>query len=167
MGYRTLALLIAFLLFTIFTAINWPAFTVPTTLSFGFGSVQGPLGLILLGVIVFVCAVFLLLLAVQQASVLAETRRMAKELSAQRTLADQAEASRFTELRGHIDQALQRGSSVANVGAGPSDLAPRLDRIESALKAQAEHSNALAATIGELDDRIERLLTTTRQPPGD
>ena len=166
MGYRTLALVIAFLLFTIFAAINWPAFTAPTTLSFGFGSVQGPLGLILLGVIVFVCAVFLLLLAVQQASVLAETRRMAKELSAQRTLADQAEASRFTELRAYIDQALQRGSGAVTAGA-PADLGARLDRIESALKAQAEHSNALAATIGELDDRIERLLTAPRQPPGD
>ena len=163
MGYRTLALVIAFLLFTIFAAVNWPAFTAPTTLSFVVGSVQAPLGLILLGVIVFVCALFLLLLAVQQASVLVETRRMAKELSAQRTLADQAEASRFTELRAHFDQVLQRAQGGAT--GAPTDLAGRLDRIEVALKAQAEHSNALAATIGELDDRIERLLATPREPP--
>ena len=165
MGYRTLALVIAFLLFTIFAAVNWPAFTAPTTLSFVVGSIEAPLGLILLGVIVFVCAAFLLLLAVQQASVLVETRRMAKELSAQRTLADQAEASRFTDLRAYIDQVLQRDRPG---GAGiPVDLAARLDRIEAGLKAQAEHSNTLAATIGELDDRIERLLAISRQPPGD
>ena len=164
MGYRTLALVIAFLLFTIFAAVNWPAFTAPTTLSFVVGSIEAPLGLILLGVIVFVCAAFLLLLAVQQASVLVETRRMAKELSAQRTLADQAEASRFTDLRAYIDQVLQRDRPG---GAGiPVDLAARLDRIEAGLKAQAEHSNTLAATIGELDDRIERLLAISRQPPG-
>jgi hypothetical protein len=103
------------------------------------------------------------LLAVQQASVLVETRRMAKELSAQRTLADQAEASRFTDLRAYIDQVLQRDRPG---GAGiPVDLAARLDRIEAGLKAQAEHSNTLAATIGELDDRIERLLAISRQPP--
>jgi uncharacterized integral membrane protein len=163
MGYRTLALVIAFLLFTIFAAVNWPAFTAPTTLSFVVGSIEAPLGLILLGVIVFVCAAFLLLLAVQQASVLVETRRMAKELSAQRTLADQAEASRFTDLRAYIDQVLQRDRPG---GAGiPVDLAARLDRIEAGLKAQAEHSNTLAATIGELDDRIERLLAISRQPP--
>ena len=165
MGYRTLTLVIAFLLFTIFAAVNWPAFTAPTTLSFVVGSIEAPLGLILLGVIVFVCAAFLLLLAVQQASVLVETRRMAKELSAQRTLADQAEASRFTDLRAYIDQVLQRDRPG---GAGiPVDLAARLDRIEAGLKAQAEHSNTLAATIGELDDRIERLLAMSRQPPGD
>jgi uncharacterized integral membrane protein len=163
MGYRTLALVIAFLLFTIFAAVNWPAFTAPTTLSFVVGSIEAPLGLILLGVIVFVCAAFLLLLAVQQASVLVETRRMAKELSAQRTLADQAEASRFTDLRAYIDQVLQRDRPG---GAGiPVDLAARLDRIEAGFKAQAEHSNTLAATIGELDDRIERLLAISRQPP--
>ena len=163
MGYRTLTLVIAFLLFTIFAAVNWPAFTAPTTLSFVVGSIEAPLGLILLGVIVFVCAAFLLLLAVQQASVLVETRRMAKELSAQRTLADQAEASRFTDLRAYIDQVLQRDRPG---GAGiPVDLAARLDRIEAGLKAQAEHSNTLAATIGELDDRIERLLAISRQPP--
>ena len=164
MGYRTLALVIAFLLFTIFAAVNWPAFTAPTTLSFVVGTIEAPLGLILLGVIVFVCAAFLLLLAVQQASVLVETRRMAKELSAQRTLADQAEASRFTDLRAYIDQVLQRDRPG---GAGiPVDLAARLDRIEAGLKAQAEHSNTLAATIGELDDRIERLLAISRQQPG-
>ena len=163
MGYRTLALVIAFLLFTIFAAVNWPAFTAPTTNDSVVGSIEAPLGLILLGVIVFVCAAFLLLLAVQQASVLVETRRMAKELSAQRTLADQAEASRFTDLRAYIDQVLQRDRPG---GAGiPVDLAARLDRIEAGLKAQAEHSNTLAATIGELDDRIERLLAISRQPP--
>jgi uncharacterized integral membrane protein len=163
MGYRTLALVIVFLLFTIFTAVNWPAFTAPTTLSFVVGSVQAPLGLVLLGVIVFVSAVFLLLLAVQQANVLVETRRMTKELSAQRTLADQAEASRFTELRAHLDRVLQ---GVQSGGAG-TDLVARLDRIEAGLKAQVEHSNVLAATIGELDDRIERLLATRLRPPGD
>ena len=166
MGYRTLALVIAFLLFTIFAAVNWPAFTAPTTLSFLFGSVQAPLGLVLLGVIVFVCAIFLLLLALQQANVLVETRRMTKELSAQRTLADQAEASRFTELRAHLDQKLQ-GLQGGVAGTPDVDLTGRLDRIEAALKAQAEHSNALAATLGELDDRIERLLATRQLPPGD
>jgi uncharacterized integral membrane protein len=165
MGYRTLALVIVFLLFTIFTAVNWPAFTAPTTLSFVVGSVQAPLGLVLLGAIVFLSAVFLLLLAVQQANVLAETRRMTKELSAQRTLADQAEASRFTELRAHLDHVLQ---GVQSGGAGAStDLVARLDRIEAGLKAQVEHSNVLAATIGELDDRIERLLATRLPPPGE
>ena len=40
MGYRTLAMVIVFLLFTIFAAVNWPAFTAPTTLSFVVGNVQ-------------------------------------------------------------------------------------------------------------------------------
>lgn len=163
MGLRTFVLLLMVVLFAAFTAVNWSAFTAPTTLSFVFGTVQAPLGLLLLGFIVLIASVFLLLLAVQQATVLVETRRAAKELSAQRALADQAEASRFTELRRHVDEALQRIDG--NEGARQEAILQRIDRLETSLRTHIEQTgNSLAASVGEVDDRIERLAALPRPP---
>ena len=128
----------------------------PTTLSFGFWTAQAPLGLLLLGFTILIAAMFLFLLVVQQATVLAETRRAAKELTAQRTLADQAEASRFTALGEHMDEELRR--LEAQAATRQDNLAQRLNELEQALRAHVDQAgNSLAAFIGELDDRVERI----------
>jgi uncharacterized integral membrane protein len=156
MKARTLFLVLLFALITAFVIVNWPAITAPTTLSLGVGTVQAPLGLLLLGCTVLVAAVLLFLLLVQQAGVIIETRRAAKELAAQRTLADEAEASRFTALRQHLDEALQRVESQA--AARQQALVERIDRTERELHAQLDQTgNSLSAAIGELEDRLERL----------
>ncbi|HEU0200795.1 MAG TPA: LapA family protein [Burkholderiaceae bacterium] len=156
MRLRTVLLLLLLALFAVFTILNWSAFTAPTTLSLLVGTVEAPLGLLLLGFIVLIAAVFLLLLALQQATVLVETRRTAKELSAQRTLADEAEASRFTALRQHLDESLQRFEAQAV--ARHAALMQRLDALEDATRVHIEQTgNSLAAGIGEVDDRVERL----------
>jgi len=103
---RTLIVVFLFLLVVLFAALNWAAFTAPTELWLGVATVRAPLGLILLAVIVFLAAVFLGYVVYLQTSFLMEARRNARELQAQRGLADQAEASRFTELRGHLDARL-------------------------------------------------------------
>ena len=156
MNVRSVLLFLVLALFAGFTLLNWDVIKAPTTLSFGFGTAQAPLGLLLLGFTVLIVAVFLFVLMVQQASVLAETRRTAKELSAQRTLADQAEASRFTALGKHLDEELQRLESQA--AARDAALGQRLDGLEQALRAHVDQaSNSLAAFIGEVDDRLERM----------
>lgn len=86
-----------------------------------------------------VSALFVVYIVYQQAGVILEARRFAKELKAQRELADQAEASRFTELRSFLDGELHRIER---------DLQQRFD----------ESSRTLSACIGELDDKMERLL---------
>ena len=116
MPLRTVLLLVLLLAVALFAALNWTAFLAPTTLSLGVTEVQAPLGLILLGLIAFLTALFLGYLVYLQTTVLMESRRHAKELQVQRELADQAEASRFTELRTHLDS--------------------RLDEIENSLGAQ-------------------------------
>jgi uncharacterized integral membrane protein len=142
--------------FAAFTIANWGAITAPTTLSLIFATVQAPLGLILFGFVVATAGLFLLLLAYQQATVIVEARRTAKELNAQRRLADQAEASRFTELRRHMDEQMQRIETDA--AARQAALVERVDRLEQGLRAQIEQSgNSLAAFVGELDDRVQRL----------
>ena len=67
----------------------------PTHLSLIVADVQAPLGLVMLGLLAGVSCMFVLMIAYIQGTVLVETRRHAKELAAQRELADKAEASRF------------------------------------------------------------------------
>ena len=156
MNLRTVLSVLLLAAFAGFLVLNWNVVSAPTTLSFGFWTAQAPLGLLLLGFTVLITAMFLFLLIVQQATVLVETRRAAKELTAQRALADQAEASRFTALGEHMDQELRR--LQAQAATQQEALAQRLDGLEQALRAHVDQaSNSLAAFIGELEDRVERM----------
>ena len=121
----------------LFALINWTVFSALTPLSLGFTTVQAPLGLIMLGLIAFLCVLFTVWVISLQANSLMDARRQTKELQVQRDLADKAEASRFTELR--------------------SELVARLDRLqrESALTLE-QSGNSVAAHIGQLEDRLER-----------
>jgi uncharacterized integral membrane protein len=126
MPLRTVVLLVVLALVAIFAALNWSAFVAPTTLSFGVAHVEAPLGVIMLALLVVLTALFLLYVVYLQTTVILEWRRREKELQASRELADQAEASRFTELRTHLDT--------------------RLTEIE----------NSLSAQLGEMRDRLQR-----------
>lgn len=110
MKTRTLFLLAVLISIAAFAALNWNAFNAPTTLSVGVASVQAPLGLVMLGLVVFLTALFLVFVVYLQAAVLLDARRHAKDLRANRQLADQAEASRFTELRGFLEAELKNRS---------------------------------------------------------
>jgi uncharacterized membrane protein len=134
MPLRTVFLLIVLAAIALFVALNWSAFLAPTTLSVGFAQVQAPLGLLMLALLAVLTAVFLTYLVYVQTTVLLESRRHAKELQAQRELADQAEASRFTELRGFIDT--------------------RLTEVENSLGAQLGEMRG--STRGSTQDRLER-----------
>jgi uncharacterized integral membrane protein len=126
MPLRSVALLIILAAIAAFALLNWSAFLAPTTLSLGFAQVQAPLGLIMLALIAILTALFLGYLLYLQTTVLFEARRHARELQAQRELAVQAEASRFTELRTYLET--------------------RLTELE----------NSLGAQIGEMRDRFDR-----------
>jgi len=164
MNLRTVLIIVLLALFAGFVALNWSVITAPTTLSFGFWTAQAPLGLLLLGFTVLIAAMFLFLLVIQQATVLVETRRAAKELTAQRALADQAEASRFTALGERLDQELRRLDAQA--ATRQDALAQRLNGLEQSLRTHVDQaSNSLAAFIGELDDRVERIEAARGLPP--
>lgn len=154
MPLRTILLLIALGLIALFAALNWSAVMAPTTLSLGVADVQAPLGLIMLGLIVLLTTLFLVFIVYLQTSVLLEARRHAKELQANRELADQAEASRFTDLRSYLEAELQR---VAERDAeARTVMLARLDDVDRDLRASIEQSgNTLAAYIGELEDRLD------------
>jgi hypothetical protein len=138
-------------LIAFFGFMNWPVLNAPVPLWLGLATITAPLGTVML--VLFGGVVILML--VEQSVALSETRRYARDLDAQRRLADQAEASRFTELRTYLSGELSRSEqrSVDMQGA----LIARVDQLERSLRtALDQQSNSLAATIGELDDRIER-----------
>lgn len=153
MRIRSLFLLLILTLIGAFTALNWNVFLTNTTLSFGLATLQAPLGLIMLGLLFFVVAYFLVYVLYLQSTVLFDARRNAKELQLNRELADKAEASRFTELRDFLDAGLkQRADQDA---AARQTVMARLDALEQTLRTSVEQSgNSLSAYIGELEDRL-------------
>jgi uncharacterized integral membrane protein len=153
MPIRIVLLLIVLAALAIFVVVNWTAFTTPTTLSLLAGSVQAPLGLIMLVITGALALLFLGYAFYLQTSVLLETRRMARELAAQRQLADQAELSRFTELREALDARFDRLDARAEAGGSHNALV--VGRTGDDLRAHIDQGiNGLAAQIAELDDRI-------------
>jgi len=155
MPLRTILLLIVSIAIIIFAALNWGAFTTPTTLRLGFTTAEAPLGLIMLGLTVVMAFLFLIFVTYLQTSVLLENRRHARELQAQRDVAEQAEASRYSRLREFLESELQKiryRSELAETG-----IIARLDQLDRDLRGAVEQAgNTLAAYIGELEDRLQR-----------
>lgn len=153
MRIRSLLLLLVITLIAAFTVLNWNVFLANTTLSFGITTLDAPLGLIMLLMLVFVVAYCLVYVLYLQSNVLMDTRRNAKELQTHRELADKAEASRFTELRNFLEAGMKH--SAEQDKAAQQALVARLDALETALRTSVEQSgNSLSAYIGELEDRL-------------
>jgi uncharacterized integral membrane protein len=128
---RPLLFVLTLVLIGVFAAFNWGAFSTPATLNLLFATVQAPVGLIMLVLLTIACIVFVWWAVAMQARALMDSRRMTKDLQAQRDLADKAEASRFTELRAHLDTGLAQ--------------------VQRSVEAQG---NSLAAQMAQLDDRL-------------
>lgn len=155
MKIRTLFLLLILATIAVFTLLNWGAFMAPTALSLGVTELHAPLGLVMLGLLVLLVAVFLVYVVYLQTSVLMDARHSAKELQQQRKLADQAEASRFTELRTFLELELLK-QTTQNKDSRDALLA-RLEQLERDLRLNIEQStNSLAASVGQLEDRMDR-----------
>ena len=139
MNFLGAIILVALLLLGVFTLANWAALTAPTTLSLVAFNVEGPLGVILLGVTLVLVVLFVLYALTLRTNMLMESRRLNQELQAQRKLAESAETSRFNELHTQIDA--------------------RMDIAEQSMKlAINEASNSMAALVGQMEDKIDRTL---------
>lgn len=127
-------LAIGLLLLLMFAIANWGLLTAPASLSFLLFTVEGPLGMILLGATLVLTALAGVYALSLRTAMLVDMRRHTKELEVQRVLADSAEASRFTELRARIDALEMK----------------LLDALE-------ETANSLSACVGEVDEKLDRL----------
>jgi uncharacterized integral membrane protein len=142
MRVRTVLVLLAMLLLAVFAAINWPVFIAPTQLSLLVTSFTAPFGLLMLGLVIALVLAFAVYMAAWQGQILMELRRHGKELELQRALADQSEASRFTELRAVLHTEVEQ-------------LTARLAQVQEALRTDIrENANSLAASLAEMDDRL-------------
>lgn len=156
MKLHTVLLLLVFVLISLFAMLNWGVFLAPTELSLGYTTVQLPLGLVMLGLLAFVTTLFLAFVVYLQGSVLLEARRHSRELQTHRALADQAEASRFTELRSFLETELTKQSALSEESR--TAILTRIDQLEHDFRLFMEQSgNTLAAYIGELEDRLEKI----------
>lgn len=155
MKLLTLLLLVAIVILLGFTLLNWAAFTSPSTLSVGVTTVQVPLGLVMLAASALLTAMFAAFILYQQAAALLAARTAARDLEGQRKLAEDAERSRVAELRSFME------TRLATLAPGSSDVT--MKRLEAALVARLdEMENALAAHLGEIEDKIDRALAARR-----
>lgn len=155
MKVRTLLLLLVLLAIVLFVALNWPLIIAPATLSLLVTTVEAPLGLIMLGMLVLLAGAFMVFAGFQQTSILLEARQQARELQTQRKLADEAEASRITELHKLLTATLQKMDQQAQENRLATDA--RMDALEQSLRAAlSQETTTLSAYIGELEDRLER-----------
>ncbi|WP_439605970.1 hypothetical protein [Hydrogenophaga sp.] len=155
MKIRTLLLVLFILFIAGFVALNFEQILQPTALNFGFTEVLAPLGLVLLGMLALVLVVFLAALVYYQTLHLMEVRRITREATEQRHLADKAEASRFTELRQYLQT--EQLATVARERELADKLQLKMDQMQAALTQVIEQtSNGLNASVGELEDRLER-----------
>jgi uncharacterized integral membrane protein len=155
MRARTALMLVILVALGIFAALNWAVFTAPTALNLVFARVEAPLGVVMLAITVAVTLLYVVFLVWFETAALMEARRSAREIHAQRELAQNAEASRYTELKAFVSTELGELRTARETWA--QELSGRLDRVETELRVDIERAgNTLAAYIGELEERLER-----------
>jgi uncharacterized integral membrane protein len=113
--------------------LNWRVFAGLVKLNLLLTSAEVPVGVVMLLLFAVGLLVLWNTLGRWQGTLLQEFRRQAKELQAQRLLAESAEASRFTEL----------GALVRE----------EIAKLRTELQ-ETEHS--ISATLGEMDDRLRK-----------
>lgn len=108
MKIRTLLLLILIGIIAAFVVVNWGEFIKPTTISIWYQTIEAPLGLILLGLLIILTAIFWIYTLSLRASLLLKERNLTKELKKAQEIADKAESSRFTELKNLLEEEFQK-----------------------------------------------------------
>ena len=158
MSMRTLLFLILTTPLVIFTALNWSAFTAPTTLWLLVDRVQAPLGLVMLAVTGLYAVLFIAYLASLRTAALLESRSHARELQLQRQLAEQSESSRLKVLHGVVEAGFRQLEE--RVAQAQSAVQVRVDQIAVELHATVEQTGTvLSAYIGEVEDRLEQRIS--------
>ena len=148
-------------LVAVFAAANWNVLIQTMPFSFVAFQIEGPLGIILLGITLVVVALVTGYSLVLRTNWLVESHRLNREVQKQRELAEQAEASRMSELRTMIELELTGVRTAIKETA-----ALTVARTESAERTLSgtlnEAINSLNAHLGYFDDKLNRVL-----PKGD
>jgi hypothetical protein len=157
MRTRSIVLVVAILLVAGFAALNWSEMVRPSPLLFGPVVMDAPLGAILLGLLAITLVLFLASTAAMRTQSLMDYRHQQKTLDEQRALADRAEASRFNELRSHIDEHLRAVGERDAMASAEFDKAMLANRREMQ-QAIEQINRTISARLNELEHRIESRL---------
>jgi len=154
---RNLFLLLLIAVMAVFAWRNWAVFSEQKTLSLIFTEFSAPFGIVMLCIMAVLVVIYFLYTVGLEAAALLEVKRYARELLAARKLADEAEASRFSELKRWLEGELASLKAQGPVGleARLWEIVERIDRVEQELREDIERAgNTLAAYIGELEDQL-------------
>ena len=155
MRTKILFLIIGIVLIAAFAMLNVDEFTRISTLNLGFTTMQLPLGLVMLILVIAILLIFLVTMLYMHSINLLETRKHDKQLTVQRELADKAEASRFTDLRRYME--LQAASALTQGNETVAAMDRRMLKTEMLLLERLEQSdNTNAAYWGQHDDALLR-----------
>jgi hypothetical protein len=161
MRARLVVLVVAILAVSGFAALNWSEFVRPVPLSFGWTVMEASLGLILLTLLGITLLAFLISSATHRTQNLIESHQHSKALQAQRDLADKAEASRFTDLRQHLDAQLRENRQREAIAA--SEFEKAVAQSQRELRAQLDQmSRTLVARLAEIENHIDARLDRSR-----
>ena len=148
MKARTALLILIIVLLGYLAFFNFPSLARVEPMSLGFATIDAPLGLVMLALSALMAVIFVAYVIAMQGTWLLEARAHAKEIHAQRELADKAEASRFTELRNELQRQYADNQRV---------LIERMDVLEAHLQARAQESdNTTAAYVGQLEQQLRK-----------
>ena len=165
MRTRTIVLVVAILLVAGFAALNWTEMVRPSTLMFGPIAADVPLGLTMLVLLAVTLVLFLASSLAMRAQSLMDYRQHQKTLEAQRDLADRAEASRFVDLRQHLDTHLKDMRERDAIAASEFDKAMLQSRRE--LQVQMEQINrTISARLTEIEARLDSRFDRIGMPLG-
>ncbi len=157
MKFIGVIIIAALFLLGVFLFVNWDAITAPTQLSFLFFEGKGSVGLISLGVTLVFAILFISYTLTLRTRMLIEGRRYTQEVEVQRKLADSAETSRFDQLREQITLEFAN-LHTANQDTRISLMARTEDLEQSLRKSIDEAANGLSASIGEVEEKLDRVL---------
>lgn len=116
----------------LFAAINWATIAAPTTLNLVVGQVQGPLGLLLLGVVAALSVVYALMLVVTERRLLREHADTHRALEAERRRTSEAQSE---EMRQVFRELSSVRMALGQLAAQRGDRAPATVRRDGSERA--------------------------------
>ena len=125
-----------------FLALNWGLISSPARVRFVLATADTSIGVLVLALCLPPLVAVIVYFGIRQSALLQENRQQAKDLQAQRALADSAEGSRIAEL-----STLFRSEMTG--------LDQRLQAATESLRSELRDTErSIAATLAEMDDRM-------------
>lgn len=162
MTLRSVFMFLIFLLCALFLVVNWTGITTEVPVNLLYEETQAPLGLVLLFSLGSLVCITLMYAFVQNATLSMELRKAHKELEKARQLAQSSEKSRFTQLNQawqtdlmHLQEENEERQKA---------LFARITELENQIRENARETvNSVSASVGEVEDRINQVLTQYQQ----